>query len=78
MDAFHNNWLCRYPRPIQVTFDNSSEFKTVFKEMCDNLGIRCRPTTSYYPQVNSIIERIYHVMGNMLRAFELEERELDP
>jgi hypothetical protein len=30
MDAFHNNWLCRYPRPIQVTFDNCSEFKSVF------------------------------------------------
>jgi hypothetical protein len=31
MDAFHNNWLCCYPRPIQVTFDNGSEFKNVFK-----------------------------------------------
>jgi hypothetical protein len=50
MDAFHNNWLCRYPRPIQVTFANGSEFKSVFKEMCDNLGIKCRPTTSYNPQ----------------------------
>jgi transposase InsO family protein len=78
MDAFHNNWRCRYPRPIQVTFDNGSEFKSVFKEMCDNLGIKCRPTASYNPQGNSISERIHQVMGNMLRAFELEERELDP
>jgi hypothetical protein len=46
--------------------------------MCDNLGIKCRPTTSYNPQGNSIIERINQVMGNMLRAFELEERELVP
>jgi hypothetical protein len=30
MDAFHNNWLCRYPRLIQVTFDNGSEFNSVF------------------------------------------------
>jgi hypothetical protein len=50
MDAFHNNWFCRYPRPIKVTFDNGSEFKSVFKEMCDNLGNKCRPTTSYNPQ----------------------------
>jgi transposase InsO family protein len=71
MYAFYNNWLCRYPRPIQVTFDNSSKFKSVFKEMCDNLGIQCRPTTSYNSQGNSIIERIHQVMGNMLRAFEL-------
>jgi hypothetical protein len=45
--------------------------------MCDNLGIKCIPTTSYNPQGNSIIVRIHQVMVNMLRAFELEDRELD-
>jgi transposase InsO family protein len=74
MDAFHNNWLCCYPRPIQVNFDYGSEFKSVFKEMCDSLGIKCSPTTSYNPQGNSVVERIHQVMGNMLRAFELEDR----
>jgi hypothetical protein len=78
MDAFHNNCLCRYPIPIQVTFDNASKFKSVCNEMCDNLGIKCRPTTSYNPQGVSIIERIHQAMGNMLRAIELEERVLDP
>jgi hypothetical protein len=46
--------------------------KVFFKEMCDNLGIKCRPTTSYYPQGNSLIERIHQFMGNMIGAFELE------
>jgi hypothetical protein len=46
--------------------------------MCDNLGVKCRPTTSYNPQGNSIIERIHQVMSNILRAFELDEREVDP
>jgi hypothetical protein len=50
IDTFHNNWLCRYPRPIQVTADNGSELKSVFKEMCDNLGIKFCPTTSYNPR----------------------------
>jgi hypothetical protein len=74
MDVFHNNWLCRYPRPIQVTFDNGYDLKSFFKEMCDNLGIKCRPTTSYNPQANSIIEKIHQAMGDMLRAIELQER----
>jgi hypothetical protein len=78
MDAFHNSWLCRYPRPIQVASDNGSEFKRVFKEMCDNLGVIRRPTTSYNPQGSSIIEIIHQVMGNMLRAFDVEKREFDP
>jgi hypothetical protein len=46
MEAFCNNWLCHYPRPIQVTIDNGSGFKSVFKEMYGNLGIKCRPTIS--------------------------------
>jgi hypothetical protein len=78
MDAFHNNWIWRYPRPIQVTFGNGSEFNSVFKEMCDNLGVKRRQTTSYNPQGNSISDRIHQVIGNMSRAFELEEIELDP
>jgi transposase InsO family protein len=65
MDTFHNCWFTRYPRPIKVTFDNRSEFKAFFKEMCDNFGIKCRPTTSYNPQGNSIIERVHQGMGNM-------------
>ena len=24
---FNNTWVCRYPRPRKVVFDNSSEFK---------------------------------------------------
>jgi transposase InsO family protein len=52
--------------------------KVCLKEMYNNLGIKCSPTTSYNPQGNSIIERIHRSMGYMLRAFELEERELDP
>jgi hypothetical protein len=78
IDTFHNCWLTRYPRPIKVTFDNGSEFKAVFKQMCENFVIKCRPTTSYNPQGNSIIQRVHYIMGNMLRAFELEERDLDP
>jgi hypothetical protein len=41
--------------------------------MCYSFGIKCRQTTSYNPQGNIIIERAHQVMGNMLRAFELEE-----
>jgi hypothetical protein len=46
--------------------------------MCDNLGIKCRPSTSCNPQGNSILGILHQVMGNMLRALALEYRELDP
>ena len=46
--------------------------------MCDNYGIKEKPfLTSYNPQSNGIIERVHQVLGNALRTFELEEKELD-
>jgi hypothetical protein len=62
-DLFHNTWLARYPRPQFIVFDNGSivEFKSEFKQMCDNYGIKAKPTTSHNPQANSIIERVHKV-----------------
>ena len=40
MDAFHEAWLCRYPRPEQIVFDNGSEFKDVFALTCKNYGVK--------------------------------------
>jgi hypothetical protein len=46
-DLFHNTWLARYPRPQFIVFDNGIEFKREFKQMCDNYGIKAKPTTSH-------------------------------
>ena len=70
-------WLARYPRPQECGFDNGSEFKWLFRELCDNMGITEKPTTEYNPQANAIIERVHQVLGNQLRSFELESRELN-
>jgi hypothetical protein len=48
-DLFHNTWFACYPRPQFIVFDNGSivEFKREFKKMCDNYGIKAKPTTSH-------------------------------
>ena len=70
-------WLSCYPRPMEVGFDNGSEFKALFRELCGNMGMKPKPTTAYNPQGNSILERAHQVLGNCLRTFQLEKRELD-
>ena len=72
MTAFHNIWLCRYPRPESVTLDNGGEFKRTFKEMLDNYGIAIHVTTAYNPQANSMIKRVHATLEHMLRTFELD------
>jgi hypothetical protein len=59
-----------WPEIVEITDKRSQTVMDAFH--------KCSPTTSYNPQGKSIIERIHQVMGNMLRAFELEDRELDP
>jgi hypothetical protein len=46
-DSFHNTWLARYPRPQFIVFVNGGEFKPEFKQMCDNYGIKAKPTTNH-------------------------------
>jgi Integrase core domain/Integrase zinc binding domain len=76
-DLFQNTWLARYPRPQFIVFDNGGEFKREFKQMCENYGIKAKPTTSHNPQANAIIERVHKVVNNMLRSFDLEQENLE-
>ena len=66
---FDKNWLCRYPRPLQVIHDNGSEFiGQEFQEMLHSYGITIKPTSVKNPQANSMIERVHLSMGDKLRA----------
>ena len=43
--------------------------------MCDNFSLKKRNATDYNPQANAILEHMHQVLGDALRAFELEKRE---
>ena len=73
MEAFHNAWLCKYPRPRYIGFDNGGEFKKEFIETVENYGLKAKPTSSYNPQSNGIIERVHQVVGNALRVLEVNK-----
>jgi hypothetical protein len=60
-----HGWRQSIERTQDTYYENRSRFRT-FLPHRDN------------PQGNSIIEIIHQAMGNMLRAFELEDREIDP
>ena len=62
---------------MYVGYDNGSEFKNIFKQLCLDYGLKAKPSTVYNPQGNSMVERIHLTLGNMLRTFELDKQELD-
>jgi transposase InsO family protein len=71
----HSTWSANYPHPRFIVVDNGKncKFKREFKQMCDNNGIKAKPTTSHNPQANAIIEQVHKVVNNMLRSFDLEK-----
>ena len=75
--VFDDTWLSRYPRPTYIGFDNGGENKGLFSEMVSNYGLKKKHSTPYNPQSNGIVERVHQVLNDILRTFELEERELD-
>jgi transposase InsO family protein len=65
---FENNWLARYPRPVECIFDPGTEFKGAFKEMLHRHGIKLNPTTVKNPQANAVCERLHQTVGDVLRS----------
>ena len=39
-NIFTDEWLSRYPKPRKVIFDNGSEFKKEFQQLCAEYGIK--------------------------------------
>ncbi len=66
---FDGAWLCRYPRPKRVIFDNGGEFTGgEFQELLSSYGVQPVPTTVRNPKSNGIIERVHLTMADMLRT----------
>lgn len=73
-------WLNRYPRPHTVIADRGGEFVGQFFEqnLREEYGIKLKLITTANPQANAVVERVHQVIGNMLRAFDLEDCYLLP
>ena len=72
-------WLSRFPRPTEITYDQGEEFighdfKKPLIEM--EYGITPKPSTLGNPTSNAILERIYHVLGNLVRTYNITKTML--
>ena len=49
-------WLSRYLSPKEISFDNGSEFKAEFEDLCSNMGLEKCPSNAWNPQSNAILK----------------------
>ena len=67
--------MCRYPCPVEIIYDNGSEFKLYFRELCDSYSIKRKPTTVKNPRANAVLERVHGILGNMMQTAGLDMSE---
>ena len=72
---FNKSWLSCYPRAHSVVYDNGSEFKLFFENLCEEYSLTRKPTTIKNPQANSVLERVHQVISNMMRTASLDMQE---
>jgi transposase InsO family protein len=72
-------WLSRHPWPTRMTCDHGSEFiGNEFQRLIkEEHNIEAKPSSKCNPQSNAIVERIHQTIGDMLRAFEVENQPTD-
>ena len=74
---FNKIWLCRYPRPLKVVFDNGSEFKREFTPLLKEFDIKPVLTLVYNPQTNTPVKQVHQVIINMLVTKDLDNKVFD-
>ena len=75
VDAFKRNFIGILGIPSVIISDNGREFNSnVFKEFCDQLGIRHKFTCAYHPQANGAVERVHRTLKQALRALRPKDQ----
>lgn len=58
-----------------IKSDNGSEFKGVFKDLCEELRVRHHTTLPYHPQSNGLAERFVRTVKSYVVRFAATHEE---
>ena len=67
-------WLSRYPRPIEIMYDQGKEFidQDFIKSLIEaEYRLTAKPITSRNTMYNAVLERINQVLGNLVWTFNI-------
>ena len=68
-NALFSGWICRFGVPSSLTSDRGTQFSgSVWRNMCQVLGVSHSMTTAFHPQANGMVERFHRSLKNALRA----------
>ena len=80
VNLVETTWLYRYPRPIEITYDQVKE--SIGHELRKYLieteyRITAKPSTLENTIFNAILEQINQVIGNLVRTFKIQQTYIE-
>ena len=70
-DAFLLHWVSRFGAPQIITTDRGRQFTSnLWAELCEFLGAKHSPTTSFRPEANGMVERMHRTLKVALRCHD--------
>ena len=73
-------FLSKYPRPIEITYDQGSEFigNDFRKSLIEGeYGITEQPRTLVNCMYNAVLEQIHQVLGNLVPNYNVSQTYID-
>ena len=65
--ALYKEWITKFGVPDAIHSDRGTEFQNeVVRELCEIFGVQRTKSSPYYPQGNSIIERLFRTVKDMI------------
>ena len=64
-------WFSRFPLCKNIIYNNGSEFQLHFETLCNEYGVKQKPTSINNPQVNAISEQVHQVLMTMVHTSEI-------
>ena len=80
LNLVEQTWLCRYPHPTTIKYERVNELLGhTFKNhiIKTEYGNKAKCNTTANPQANSLLERIYQFIANLVRNFDLQNNYLE-
>ena len=73
-------WLTRYPWPAEIIMDRGREFAAEVSTLLkSDYGFKKKLISTRNPQANAIVERVHQTVHNMIRTFQIRDKDdIDP
>ena len=75
--SFNNTWICIYPHPCKVVFDNGFEFKREFTTLLKDFDIKHVLTLVKNLQYHALVEQLHQLILKMIVTKDIDNKVFD-